>query len=93
MAKKITVFYTAHARKDLLKLEKTTSKKIVLAIKKNTETNPIKNAKALKGVFQGLFRYRVGDYRVVFEFDENGVVYVVTILRIKHRKDIYKEYD
>ncbi|MCK5096198.1 MAG: type II toxin-antitoxin system RelE/ParE family toxin [Candidatus Pacebacteria bacterium] len=87
---KITVFYTAHARKDLLKLEKTTSKKIVLAIEKNTKINPTKNAKALKGIFQGLFRYRVGNYRIVFECDENGVVYIVTILCIKHRKDIYK---
>ena len=90
MVKKITTFYTAHARKDLLKLEKITSKRIVLAIEKNTKTDPIKDAKALKGIFQGLFRYRVGDYRIVFEYDENGVVYVVTILRIKHRKDIYR---
>lgn len=90
MIKKITVFYTAHARKDLSKLEKITSKKIVLAVKKNTKTDPIKKAKALKGVFQGLFRYRVGNHRIIFECDENGVVYIVIILRIKHRKDIYK---
>ena len=90
MAKKITTFYTAHARKDLLKLEKNTSKKIVLVIERNTKTDPVKNAKALKGVFQGLFRYRAGDYRIVFQYDENEIVYIVTILRIKHRKDIYK---
>ena len=90
MVKKIITFYTAHARKDLLKLEKTTSKKIVLAIQKNTETNSTNNAKALKGIFQGMFRYRIGDYRIVFECDENKIVYIVTILRIKHRKDICK---
>ena len=90
MTKKIVTFYTAHARKDLLKLEKNISKRIVLAVQRNTKTDPIKNAKALKGIFQGLFRYRVGNYRIVFEYDENDIVYIVNILRIKHRKNIYK---
>lgn len=91
MGKKILVFYTAHARKDLQKLDKAFSKKIVLVVLEYTRRKPLKKAKALKGIFEGLYRYRVGDYRVVFEIDESGKVIILTILRIKHRKDIYKK--
>jgi mRNA interferase RelE/StbE len=34
----------------------------------------------------GAYRFRIGDYRVVFDIDDNNVV----ILRIGHRKSIYK---
>lgn len=73
------------------KLEKQQAKKIVLAVSRYTERSPLKKAKALTGIFQGLYRYRVGDYRVVFEYDRKGVLYIVTVLRIKHRKDVYKK--
>ena len=90
MGKMITVFYTAHARKDLLKLEKLISKRVVLTVLENTKIDPLKNAKTLKGIFSGMYRYRVGDYRVIFETNENEEIIIVAILRIKHRKDIYR---
>ena len=90
MGKKVAVFYTEHARKDLLTLEKSISKRVVIAVEKNTKENPLKNAKALKGIFSGMYRYRVGDYRVIFENTEKKEIIVVAILRVKHRKDIYR---
>lgn len=40
----------------------------------------------LQGQFKGLRKYRVGDYRVIY-----AVIYEsVLILRIRHRKDVYK---
>lgn len=91
MIKKISVQYTASARKDLQKLEKIQSKKIVLTILKNTKNKPLDKAKALTGIFQGLYRYRIGDYRAVFDYDDKGVLTIITILRIKHRKDVYRK--
>jgi len=42
----------------------------------------------LKGELKGFFKMRIGDYRVIYEIDwERKIIY---ILRIVHRKDIYK---
>ncbi|WP_442949997.1 type II toxin-antitoxin system RelE family toxin [Nostoc sp.] len=44
--------------------------------------------KRLKGDFAGLFRYRVGVWRVVYKVDEEQQL--ITILLIAHRSDIYR---
>ena len=46
------------------------------------------NIKRLRGELTGYFRYRVGDWRVVYEVNENHVV--VIVLMIAHRRDIYR---
>lgn len=35
----------------------------------------------------GDYRFRVGDYRVVFDFEDNRI----TILMIEHRRDVYQK--
>ncbi len=45
------------------------------------------NIKALKGDFAGYYRYRIGDYRVIYQVDdESSQVIVNTIV---HRRDAY----
>jgi mRNA interferase RelE/StbE len=45
------------------------------------------NIKALKGDFIGYYRYRIGDYRVIYQVDdENSQVMINTIV---HRRDAY----
>lgn len=34
------------------------------------------------------WRIRIGDYRVVYEIDDNGRV--VTVLHVGHRRDVYR---
>lgn len=46
------------------------------------------NIKALKGDFVGYYRYRVGDYRVVYYIDEAELVVTVTL--IAHRRLVYE---
>ena len=46
----------------------------------------LSNIKALTGEFKGLYRLRSGDYRIVFDIQENEI----TIIAILHRKDVYK---
>lgn len=41
----------------------------------------------LQGVFAGLRKYRVGDYRIIYSIIYNSVL----IVRIRHRKDVYKK--
>lgn len=45
------------------------------------------NIKPLKGILSGYYRYRVGDYRVVYEINDNKNI--VTIILIAHRSKIY----
>ena len=49
----------------------------------NSET---KNVKMLKGEFKGLYRLRVGDYRIIFKTQNESII----IIAILHRKDVYK---
>ena len=46
------------------------------------------NIKRLKGKFSGLLRYRVGDWRVVYQVDKAQLL--ITILLIAHRNDVYQ---
>lgn len=48
--------------------------------------NPLKFAEALKDKTLGNFRFRIGDYRVFFDMESNKII----ILKIGHRKEIYK---
>jgi mRNA interferase RelE/StbE len=44
-------------------------------------------AKPLAGKFKGLYRYRVGDYRIIYRVDEQRRM--VFVLRIAHRSEAY----
>ena len=47
-----------------------------------------KNIKKLRGVFEGLFRYRLADFRIVYSVGET--IRIVSIVWIGKRKDAYK---
>ena len=46
------------------------------------------NIKALSGAYSGYFRYRVGDYRVVYAIDQSARA--VQIVVIAHRREVYE---
>ena len=46
------------------------------------------NIKRLTGQFAGVFRYRVGDWRVLFQLDEGANR--VSVLSIAHRREVYE---
>ena len=46
------------------------------------------NVKALRGNRAGSFRYRVGDWRVIYRIEESEQVVVVT--DIAHRREVYE---
>ena len=79
------VVYKKSVQRDLKKLSKAEARRILNQIEedlsKNADAYPV-----LKGQFAGLRKYRVGDYRVIYAIlGEDALV-----LRIGHRKDIYK---
>lgn len=73
--------------KDLKKIDKIWQKKIIQTIETTLTTDPY-SGKKLVGNLSEYFRIRVGDYRIIYEiFDE---IVTVEIIKIKHRKNIYK---
>ncbi len=69
-------------------------KKVVDRITKKVDwfcqqAKPLMFAKSLEGKFEDVYRFRVGEYRVLFEV-LNGKVCILMILRVKHRKDVYE---
>jgi mRNA interferase RelE/StbE len=91
MAKIVSIIYSETALKDLKGLEKVVAKRIVLKIKVNAEqTDQLLRAKSLTGELSGWYRYRIGDYRAIFSLDNNGQIVLLKVLKIKHRKDVYR---
>ena len=50
--------------------------------------NPRHFGEPLKGEMAGLWRYRVGDYRIICKLEDNRLV--VVALAVGHRREIYR---
>lgn len=87
---KIKIVYTKKSVRDLQKLEREVAQKIVKKIKYYTEQKDLFSfAKKLNPPFDDLFRFRIGEYRAVFEIDKNNKLTLLVILKVGHRKDVY----
>lgn len=85
----MNIEFSPLAEKQFLKLDKQIQRQIqkfVLQLK-NLE-NPRSRGKALVGNLSHLWRYRVADYKLICDIQDEKIL--VTILRIGHRKEIYK---
>lgn len=51
--------------------------------------DPRQRGKALVGDKKGLWRYRVGDYRIICEIQEERLL--IAAVTIGHRKDVYDD--
>jgi mRNA interferase RelE/StbE len=80
------IVYKKSVARDLKRFSKAEALRILNQIEKDlpkeADTHPI-----LKGQFAGLRKYRVGDYRVIYAILGDNVL----ILRIGHRRDVYKK--
>ena len=87
---KYTVVFSEEALKDLKKLDKHTAALIIGWVRKNLEgcENPRAHGKGLTANLSGKWRYRVGDYRLLADIQDDKVV--IMMLRVGHRSDIYK---
>lgn len=83
------VTYSKQAYKQLQKMDKFNAKLIVSWVRKNLEgcTDPRIHGKSLTGNLGDLWRYRVGNYRILATIDDNIVT--IHITEVGHRKDIY----
>lgn len=84
------VVYTKSSIKDLKRLLKKIRERILKKIDFFiSQKDFLGNAKALKGFGKNVYRFRIGEYRVIFRLGKKSSIRILLILRIKHRKDIY----
>ncbi len=79
------ILYTKTAAKDIQKLDTVVKKRL----KNKLETymkDPLFYAKKLTDFSLGTYRWRTGNYRIIFDIDANNIV----ILRVRHRREIYR---
>lgn len=81
------VAYLDSVGEDLKRVDKVTVKKILIRIETYLAQDPKGLGKPLKGEFQGYWRYRWGDYRVIYKIAEREIL--ILVLRISNRKDVY----
>ncbi|MEI8348064.1 MAG: type II toxin-antitoxin system RelE/ParE family toxin [Pseudomonadota bacterium] len=74
---------------DILALPKTVKERIKKAIETRLAVDPVGLGKPLRYSFVGHRRIRVGDYRIVYKINPESKI--VTIVLIKHRKEVYDE--
>lgn len=82
-----TVVFARSARKELENLPASIAQRILSAIER-LRTNPRPaGVRKIRGA-EGLWRLRVGDYRVLYAIDEAQPL--VDIQVVRHRKDAYR---
>lgn len=85
------VIYTKKADKDLDNLDFQIAKRITRKIYEYSLTpNPLSFSKPLKSSYLGHYRFRIGDYRAIFDIDRDGNIKILLILKIAHRKNVYE---
>lgn len=80
-----TLVYTQRAYRDIKKLEPSERNRIGKALRRY-QKYPLKYADKIKDKKLGSYRFRIGDYRAIFDLEKDNIV----ILRVGHRRDIYK---
>lgn len=81
---------TARFDKEFKKLDRYTQRMLKGWIDKNLVGihNPRQHGKALTANLSGLWRYRIGDYRLLCQIDDDRLV--ILALSVGHRRDIYE---
>lgn len=81
--------FEERALKDLKKLGHTAQRDIVAYLDERVAggSDPCRFGKALRADLSGLWRYRVGDYRILCRIDEGELI--VLVVAVGHRKDVY----
>jgi mRNA interferase RelE/StbE len=80
-----TLVYTRRAEKDIKKLDPSIIKRLGKALLK-LQNNPEQLSEQLTDPRIGTYRFRMGDYRVIFDIEEKDII----VLRVGHRREIYK---
>jgi mRNA interferase RelE/StbE len=85
-----TIDYSNTAREQLRKLDKSLARRIVNYMDERIATleNPRNAGKPLVGALGGLWRYRIGDCRVICDIQDGALR--ILVVRLGNRSDVYR---
>ncbi len=83
------IIFSERAKKQLLKLDKSIALLILGWIEKKLKdcSDPRIHGKALKSNRSGQWKYRIGDYRLICEIQDEKIT--ILVLEVGHRRVIY----
>jgi mRNA interferase RelE/StbE len=86
-----TVEFDERARRELRKLATETQQTILRYLRERVagSSDPRQFGKPLRMNLAGLWRYRVGDYRLICRLEEDRLI--VLVLKVGHRREIYED--
>jgi len=81
---------TRTAERQISKLDRQVQVTIIHYLREHVERShdPRRQGKALRGEKKGLWRYRVGDYRIICHLRDDSKT--VVVLTLGHRKEVYR---
>lgn len=82
--------FDSEAEDDLGKLDREIQRRIIRYLRDRiaTANDPRRFGAPLRRELSGLWKYRVGDYRIICRIEAKKLV--VYVIRIGHRREIYK---
>lgn len=84
----MNIEYSMTALKQLKKIDRVWQKEILKEMDRIANLkNPRECGKLLKGNLSGIWRYRVGSFRILCDIQDDKIL--ITVLRIAHRKEVY----
>jgi mRNA interferase RelE/StbE len=81
--------WDTEALEDLAELGQAEARRIIKKVETHLVKDPLNLGKPLRGDLGGLYRYRIGDYRVIYQVIRDEII--IDVVRIGHRKDVYGE--
>jgi mRNA interferase RelE/StbE len=78
------------AEKELAKLGRSEAKRIIQTLKTRiaARDDPRELGSALGGELGGLWRWRIGDYRVIARIEDERIT--ILVVRVAHRREVYR---
>ena len=79
--------FTRHAQRELFKLPVNIQRQIIRKLEHYlSQPEPLAFAKHIVGNRPAIYRFKISDYRVIFDWEGSGIL----ITRVGHRKDVYR---
>jgi mRNA interferase RelE/StbE len=84
-----SVEWDERARKELRRLDPPAQREILRYLRERVAgaNDPRSFGRALRGTMHGLWRYRIGPYRLICKIEDNRLV--VLVLAVGHRSSVY----
>jgi addiction module RelE/StbE family toxin len=74
---------------DITSLDGSAKKVIKKAIEEKLMVDPLKFGRPLRRSLSGLFKLRVGDYRIIYQIHKQEVL--VVVVKVGHRREVYED--